>query len=563
MPTSILEIVRGGQLPTDADDILPLITNEDGTFLNQEGTLWDFKETWPFSYSDEYFGGLCRLICAFANTEGGLIVFGVNDKTRRGGMTKVTPNLDKMEIAFQQLTGQLPKFRLRRYQSVESGDFDVLLVSQKDGCQRPLRFLTYIKDYPPNVIYIRQGSSVRNATTNDIGSLYLGDIGDANADNRQPIGHLPPSPATVREFVGRMDAIDKIFNWLSGPEEPRAFLYGKGGSGKSTIAYQVFKSLKLGGNNFQIAGQNLERVIFISAKALYLNVENQTAEKFVGLDFRDERELYQGLLLLSDREIDAKLIDNVDYLKGEIRSLLDQSSCFIVIDDIDTLSTKDDETGMDFLFGCLWRAKKPSKVLYTLRNRPSQSISSSIEIPGMSGIEFNKFVDVCSEQFHVEPPSGAFRDTMLYTVSEGRPLVIESVIALRRTTGSYPDAITLFESNAGDDVRNYVFRREWDALDKTDRGREILVIIALHGKAIGFEDLVTVSRMDASKVRDALAATQEIFLTAEISGDETLFSLGALTKRFVVDMAKSLNYYEVIKTRVENFKIPFMPIAHN
>lgn len=486
MPTSILEIVRKGDLPITADEILPLLTNEDGTFLNQEGTLWDFKETWPFEYSDSYFGGISRLICAFANTEGGLIIFGVNDKSRRGGMTKITPNLDKLEMAFRQLTGQLPRLVLRRYESSQSGNFDVLLVNHKSDGERPFRFMRPLKEYDADVIYIRQGSAIRNATTNDIGSLYLSSIGDAVADSRQPIGHLPPSPATVREFVGRMDAIDKIFNWLSGQEEPRAFLYGKGGSGKSTIAYQVFKSLKLGGNDFKISGHHLERVIFISAKAMYLNVENQTAERFVGLDFSNECELYQGLLLLSDREIDGERIEDIEYLKAEIRGLLDQSCCFIVIDDIDTLSTKNDETGMDFLFGALWRARKPSKILYTLRNRPSQSISSSIEIPGMSGEEFSKFVDVCCLQFHVAAPSTSFRDNMLYSVSEGRPLVIESVVALRRTSGSYPDAIALFESNAGDDVRNYVFRREWDALDKTDRGREILAIIALYGKAIGF-----------------------------------------------------------------------------
>ena len=63
--------------------------------------------------------------------------------------------------------------------------------------------------------------------------------------------------------------------------------------------------------------------------------------------------------------------------------------------------------------------------------------------------------------------------------------------------------------------------------------------------------------MEASKVRDALSSIQEIFLTSEINGEETLFSLGALTNRFVIDSAKSLNYYDVIKTRVDNFKNTF------
>ena len=34
---------------------------EDGDrFTAMEGLHWDFKDQWPFSYSDSYFAGLCR-----------------------------------------------------------------------------------------------------------------------------------------------------------------------------------------------------------------------------------------------------------------------------------------------------------------------------------------------------------------------------------------------------------------------------------------------------------------------------------------------------------------------
>ena len=157
------------------------------------------------------------------------------------------------------------------------------------------------------------------------------------------------------------------------------------------------------------------------------------------------------------------------------------------------------------------------KILYTLRNRPSHSISNSLEVPGLAGEEFDQVVDVCANQFGVPSPTRANRDNLLWPTSEGRPLVVESILAIRRTTSNYTDAVALFETEAGNEVRDYVFRREWDALDPADRGREVLAIIALYGTPIAFDDIVTISRLDSSKVRDAIASVQEIFFGMTVS----------------------------------------------
>ncbi len=555
---SISDIVKIGELPSNGSDILPLLKNEDGTFINQEGTVWDFKKSWPFSYSDSYFHGICRLICAFSNTEGGIIVFGVDDETRRPSSTKIIPNLDRLEQAFEQLTDVTPLLSIRSYIDDSDNKIDILLVKPKRGEHgAPLRFKKTAFNYPANVIYIRHGSQVKTATSNDISTLYLGD--QWADDDPVPKGQLPPSPATVREFVGRMDAIDRVFDWLKRRDEPRAFLYGKGGSGKSTIAYQVYKSIKVSGSPFKLGDDFLDRLIFISAKNKYLNVESQKSEEFLGRDFTNEKELYQGILTLGEHPVSYDKFEEISYLKDSVTEFLNDNSCFLVIDDIDTLSTADEETGMDFLMGVLWRAKKSSKLLYTLRNKPTHSLASSLEIPGMVESEFERFVEVCSSQFKVPAPSQNARDTMIMPTSEGRPLIVESIIALRRTAGNYPDAVRLFESEAGVDAREYVFKREWDALDKTDRGREILTILALYGRPIGVEDIVTISRMDASKVRDALASVQEIFLNVQASENETIYSIGDLTKAFVLEMSFRLDLFDRIKARVENFKNAFYP----
>ena len=76
----IEEWCSAGSLPSQ-EEFHNATVDENGLFTSIEGQHWDFKAEWPFSYSDSYFGGICRLICAFANSSGGLIIFGVKDDT--------------------------------------------------------------------------------------------------------------------------------------------------------------------------------------------------------------------------------------------------------------------------------------------------------------------------------------------------------------------------------------------------------------------------------------------------------------------------------------------------
>ena len=149
-------------------------------------------------------------------------------------------------------------------------------------------------------------------------------------------------------------------------------------------------------------------------------------------------------------------------LRHEITMFLDISSVVLFIDDIDTLTTKGIDPGSDFIYRVLCRAKRLSKVLYTLRNAPSQSMTNSIEVPGLSGQELNEFIAECVHEFKVPEPTDEFKTTTLITLSERRPLLIESIIALVRTSGSYKKAAQLFEQHAGEQIRDYVFAREWD-----------------------------------------------------------------------------------------------------
>lgn len=551
---NIKELVDSGALPTDDSVIAELLTNADGTYLFQEGDCWDFKGVWPFSYSDDYFYGLARLVCAFANTDGGLIVFGVDDQTRKGGRTKTFPNVDKFELALSQLTGVKPKLELRRFTNDTCGDVDVLLVHRKLPYDPPLRFLRDAGKYKADTFWVRQGSAIAEAEAVDIPKLYLSQENDSE-EVRQPAGQLPPTQSNVRQFVGRMPMMDAIFHWLSLADEPRAFLYGRGGSGKSTIAQEVFKQLKSNGGGYKLGKSNLiDQVIFLSAKSQYLNVEKQEIEPFSGNDFTSEIELYKAILVLGGAAGDEIETESIERLKSNVQEFFNETAAFVVIDDIDTLTTAGEDGGFDFLYRVAVRSPKTSKFLYTLRNRPSQSLTSSVEVPGMRGAELKEFVEACAKQFKVPVPSDTFVEGPLVEVSEGRPLVIESIILLRRQAGSYERALSMFERGSGDDVRSYVFQREWEAIPKSSRGKEILACLALYGKSMSFTDIAAISRLEESRVKDAIAAVQEMFLISEQDDEDTLFSLGSLTRDFINTQIERLDMFATIKARVDNFK---------
>lgn len=227
---AIEEWCEAGQLPEQNDFLDALL--EDGDFFTSiEGQNWDFKEQWPFSYSDSYFGGISRLICAFANSSGGVIVFGVHDETRLAGKNKVRPNLDKLLLSFEQLTGSCFEYDFKSYICRNGVDqVCALLVKARPRNLRPFVFKRKIDKYEARTIWIRSGNEVVRAQPQHYAQLFF-------SENSTGVeGSIPPSTAQIRRFIGRVEAMVELFDWLQNSDEPRTYLYGKGGSGKTTIA---------------------------------------------------------------------------------------------------------------------------------------------------------------------------------------------------------------------------------------------------------------------------------------------------------------------------------------
>ncbi len=235
------ELIQRKEFP-DERQYFSLFAPSGDKFLDQEGTNWDFKREWPHSYSDSYYEGIARAICAFANTQGGYLIFGVHDEQRTGGHNKVHVNVDRLTQALNGTLGVCPKFQVRRYTSPTLGDTLCLLVAARDQGVSPYRFVK-ASSYPTNDMWVRQGHEIVAAEPRHIPLLYC----RAFEEEDQPqavAGSLPPNPRTLKKFVGRLEAFDRLFQWFFSTNEPRLFLWGKGGSGKTSIAYEFAVCLK-------------------------------------------------------------------------------------------------------------------------------------------------------------------------------------------------------------------------------------------------------------------------------------------------------------------------------
>jgi len=527
-------------------------------FVVQESDLWDYKAEWPFSYSDDYCGGIIRLIQAFHNSFGGLIIFGINDESKKHSKTKINANIEKLNALLKTHLERPLVCQHRPYDLGEFGHVDVLLVPRKAPAELPIRQREAIGRYAPQRLWVRRSHEVLEAGPQDLTLLY-GAFDVPNPDSGlggQLLGYIPPKPSTLRQFVGRMLQLDALFNWLLHTDEPRSFLFGRGGSGKTTIAYEFASFIRSYGDRLVgITDEAFDIVIFVSAKERSLNPLDQTSYA-VFSDFATELELYQAILVLAEYA-SVETIDSLDVAEArkEIQDLLNTFSCLFVIDDVDTLTTKGTDLGFEFMFRAACKSNKNTKILYTMRNAPTQALSNSIEVPGLkSGVELDEFLEACARQFNVEIPKGDELLRRFEEISERRPLIIETIMGMRRSCSSFEQALDFFQERGGDEARRYAFSREWEALPPDNQARNLLTAVALYGKPVRLDDLAIILQMDGQSVMSGIASVQEMFLVREAAHDDTKFSMGRLTADFVLSESKALTYHGKIAARVKFYK---------
>jgi hypothetical protein len=440
-------------------------------------------------------------------------------------------------------------------------DVSVVLVPRR-GLIRPASLIRQLGEYTPGTTWVRDRAEVLEAGPKHLAMLYAGrrflPADQANFDAVPIHRSLPPSPATMKSFIGRAKLMQKLWEWFVFGDHPRLYLHGPGGSGKSTLAFEFARLLAQSGEQVRLPGEErLDYVIFISGKETELNPLTAQQQVFTLRNFQNAKEQYTQILyhagLTTEQEIETA---DENRLKLLLDDLFSNFSGLIVLDDIDALSRKGTDTGEEMLFMKAALAKKRTRILYTLRYPPPYALSSALEVPGLDeNTELVPFVETCATQFAVPEPIAEDMEP-LRDATSSLPLLIETVLGLRKFSGNYQEALLGFKEKGGEEARRYLYQREYDRLSKEGKSRLVLAGLLLLEEPVSFMTLTGLFQFTREHVRDALTECTSVFLSISESNDtgETLYQLAPPCVPFIHLVSEKLTHFEILKKSVDHFR---------
>ncbi len=558
----LLDVIERSSLPVDFDQIFSKIWDEESqSFHAQENTLLDFKEFYSENYTDSYGIGIVRCAIAFHNTYGGLIVFGVKDRTFTITGVPGSFEIERFNRVLSDYTGTQIECLTKTYSPSGSSPklIGVVLVPRR-GFRRPVVLTQHVGKYLAGTLWVRDRHEVLEASPRHLPLLYSArSPRDSPGLTVVPIHRsLPPSAATVRDFVGRRSLLKTLWDWLIFGDQPRAYLDGPGGSGKTTLAFEFCRSLAEADAEFLLPkGEHLDYVVFISGKETELNPQTGKQQRFTLRNFATAHEQI-GQILFHSGMLDLKGIEEASetQLQSLIEELFMNFNGLIVVDDSDTLIRQRKDTGEEFLFLKAATCQKRTRTLYTLRFPPTYALRNSITVPGLNhDDELIPFVDTCCKQFGVPLPTNE-QFLPIYDASSGLPLIIESIIWIRKFAGNYPAAINEYKDRGGDDARRYLYQREYDHLQVGGKSQYVLALLYLINYPVSFSTIVSLSNYTSDQIRSSLTECGGIFLTTTVvdEGGETLYQLTPPCIPFVRQVSQNLPFFEKLKRIVEQFK---------
>lgn len=216
------------------------------------------------------FLDLLKDLVGMANTDGGTIVFGVEDANYRPIGLKGKRTLDEINLtqAFETYLGCRPEFYLTFYEW-KGKNFTFLTIPKR---QIPLVFhkpaqcticqnKAPSKHFYPGATFIRNGSQTVLAPER----WYIERLRDLNLQERKSssiLCNLPGRHLIYDRFVGREENLKRIIELLKDERRRISWISGSGGIGKTALAYRVAEEI--------IANENLigelDYLVWVSAK---------------------------------------------------------------------------------------------------------------------------------------------------------------------------------------------------------------------------------------------------------------------------------------------------------
>lgn len=460
------------------NSIIELMYNGDHFFLHEDA-LWDYKGEIGLKKlnksDDDYKYKICDLvkdIVSFFNTEGGYIIFGVDDSSKKIiGLSEEFP-LDDICSRLKTDTNEEIPFTYYK-QTVKDFLLGVLFIPPRVANQAPIAFKANSKKsskgrncYKQNDIYYRNGDSSEPAIGDALMRLVSGQkIGSI----AKIVDHnLPVRDKSFTQFIGRRAELDKLWRWLLDTFNNTRLVAGVGGVGKTTLVREFVEEV------VNQSPGNIERIIWLSAKknnfdAFYNSL--YSIESSYENRFSSENDLYKKILISCgyiESDFDEEW-SRSRYLI-ELNAALNVTPSLVVVDDLDSLehdTQLDIFSNLSLVFhGLSISGGNSSRCIATARLRLGASVSQYHELRGFSEGDFYAFLKHAYNQYNIkfELTRGSKLFKNFHRFSLGSPLFSSSILRLVAGGVALDKALNYWENAEGEDVRDFAFKKEIDQL---------------------------------------------------------------------------------------------------
>jgi hypothetical protein len=334
-------------------------------------------------------------------------------------------------------------------------------------------------------------------------------------------GRLPARELIVVDFVGREAELRALREWFDDPLSRRWALAGEGGKGKSALAFQFAREIRVK------APEPFRMVTWLSAKKRRFEEGAITV-----VDDPDFSDLESALsCLLQHYGWIEETGYPLDRKRERVTELLNEFPALVVVDDVDTLEG-DAEEAIEFF--TLAAPQTKSKILLTSRRTVFGMGRTTTHVGGFSDTDAEKFIMSRAQLMGLDRSilnRGVVRD--IIRVTERSPLYIEDVMRLLAVMPP-EETVRVWREKGGDEARRYALGRELELLSPD--AKNVLLAACISGGPSSFPELVAVTGLGEEGVSSALAELQRLFLVPKprlIEGEQR-FEANVNTRALVV-----------------------------
>lgn len=527
-----------------------------------ESDSLDFKETFDMENDKKSYLELIKDIVAFANTEGGYIIYGIQDETYNLKGVK-----DNIIIKPTQIDQYLVQYVDEHITFVVSNHVYnklkfIIIYIEKLSKTKPAIFKkdgTYRYNNKDSNAFKASKIYVRKSTKSEENLGYWFELkkikqDSINLPNYNFVDNLP-KPNYGENFVGRETDLNSILAGILEEEHTyRILIHGIGGLGKTALAQKVAYILKNKVENHLI---DLDYIFWISAKNEQYTVSKGIKSITQDLNtIQDVLHLLAQLLSIEINEMDIE--DQKELLKNALKT----KSGILIIDNWETVKDINDEL-LDFLL----KLPGKNKIIITSRYKIVDQQFKNLSPSPMINEEGIQFLKKWIENFNDISLLKLSDETLKNLAEAAGGIPIAMIMAIGQVSLGKPinDVINdLSEYDIDDPLLDFCFRETYKMLNEIEQ--KILLSLTFFTYPIKKQIITSMTELRSREISQGIQhLVKHSFIDISITDepDNTnleLYSINPITKSFLKQQLISVpkvneilsDNFQVISIEMEN-----------